>query len=90
MSSGIGLLHCFLQFSQEPFYSDASLKSLGEACFAFDLSPALLESPWMLVHLNLNSFCSWNPGAIFSLAVVWHMREYVILCIVTSFQAGVV
>lgn len=54
-------------------------------------NPALLltlalhcwESPWMLLYLNLNSFCSWNPGAIFVLTVVWHMRECVILCIVT-------
>ena len=39
----------------------------------------------MLLHLNLNWFCSWNPEAIFSLAMVWCVREYVILPIVTSF-----
>lgn len=39
----------------------------------------------MLLYLNLNWFCSWNPGAIFSLAVVWQVSESVILCIVTSF-----
>lgn len=46
---------------------------------------AWLESPWILLCLNLNWFCSWNPGAIFifSLAMVWHCRESVILCIMT-------
>lgn len=59
--------------------------------FAFHHRSAWLESPWMLLCLNLNWFCSWNPGAIFifSLAMVWHCRESVILCIVT-FKARVV
>ena len=59
---------------------------LGKAEEPFDLSPALLRSLCECYsHLNLTCFCSWNPGVIFSLAVAWHVREYVILCIVTSF-----
>lgn len=56
--------------------------------FAFHRSSAWLESPWMLLCLNLNWFCSWNPGAIFSLAIVSPCRECMILCIVT-FKARV-
>lgn len=45
--------------------------------FAFHWSSAWLESPWMLLCLNLNWFCSWNPAAIFSLAIVSPSRDSV-------------